>query len=69
MTIIIYDFGANNGDDIPYYLMKADIVVAVEANPALCRSIETRFNNAIRSRQLFVENCVLTAGTETDLTF
>jgi hypothetical protein len=30
---IIYDLGANNGDDIPYYLLKADTVVAVEANP------------------------------------
>jgi predicted O-methyltransferase YrrM len=33
---IIYDFGSNNGDDIPYYLLKSDLVIAVEANPALC---------------------------------
>jgi hypothetical protein len=33
---VIHDIGANNGDDIPYYLKKADIVVAVEADPVLC---------------------------------
>lgn len=56
---IIYDFGANNGDDIPYYLKKADLVVAVEANPSLCRQIEDRFSAEIHSGRLCVENCVL----------
>ncbi|UWZ84092.1 FkbM family methyltransferase [Occallatibacter riparius] len=58
---IIYDFGANNGDDIPYYLKKADVVVAVEANPSLCREIETRFSEEIRDGRLQVENCVVAA--------
>jgi len=57
---VIYDFGANNGDDLPYYLKKADRVVAVEANPVLCREIEARFASAICEGRLFVENCVLT---------
>jgi FkbM family methyltransferase len=57
---IIYDFGSNNGDDIPYYLKKADVVVAVEANPLLCREIESRFPSEIANGELFVENCVLT---------
>lgn len=56
---IIYDFGANNGDDIPYYLKKADVVVAVEANPSLCREIEERFSTEIQEGRLRVENCVL----------
>ncbi len=56
---IIYDFGANNGDDVPYYLKKADLVVAVEANPSLCRKIEERFSAAIREDRLRVENCVV----------
>jgi len=60
---VIYDFGANNGDDIPYYLKKADVVVAVEANPALCRQIEKRFPGEIREGRLAVENCVV-AGDE-----
>jgi FkbM family methyltransferase len=61
---IIYDFGANNGDDIPYYLKKADVVVAVEANPALCREIEERFPDEIRHGRLFVENCVVAGNDE-----
>lgn len=58
---VIYDFGANNGDDIPYYLKKADLVVAVEANPALCRQIEERFAAEMAAGRLRVENCVLVA--------
>lgn len=60
-TKIIYDFGANNGDDVPYYLKKADLVVAVEANPALCVKIQERFQSAIAEGRLRVENCVLVA--------
>lgn len=56
---IIYDFGANNGDDVPYYLKKADVVVAVEANPVLSRNIEERFSGEIQEGRLRVENCVL----------
>ena len=56
---VIYDFGANNGDDVPYYLKKADVVVAVEANPALCRQIEERFGSEIRAGRVQIENCVL----------
>ena len=67
---IIYDFGANNGDDLPYYLKKADLVVAVEANPALCGQIKERFSAEIAQDRLRVENCVLTAeGAETEVYF
>jgi FkbM family methyltransferase len=67
---IIYDFGANNGDDIPYYLKKADRVVAVEANPALCREIEAGFSGAIREGKLRVENCVVAAeGADSEVYF
>lgn len=59
MKKIIYDFGSNNGDDIPYYLMKSDLVVAVEANPILCDLIKSRFGDQISSGRLIVENCVL----------
>lgn len=59
---IIYDLGSNNGDDIPYYLMKADCVVAVEANPVLCDLIRGRFPEEINSGRLFIENCVLNVG-------
>lgn len=61
---IIYDLGSNNGDDIPYYLMKSDLVVAVEANPVLCCSIEDRFRKDIAEGALVVECCVLTSQSE-----
>jgi FkbM family methyltransferase len=67
---IIYDFGANNGENLPYYLKKADLVVAVEANPALCRKIEQRFAGEIAERRLRVENCVLAAeGADPEVYF
>lgn len=56
---IIYDFGSNNGDDIPYYLLRSDLVVAVEANPVLTSQIRKRFADEIASGKLVVENCVL----------
>jgi len=60
MAKIIYDFGSNNGDDLPYYLKKADLVVAVEANPILCEHISMRFIAEIAQKKLVVENFVLT---------
>jgi FkbM family methyltransferase len=59
MSKVIYDFGSNNGDDIPYYLKKASLVVAVEANPALAEHICARFKSAISLGQLVVLNCVI----------
>ncbi|NEP35151.1 MULTISPECIES: FkbM family methyltransferase [unclassified Moorena] len=61
---IIYDIGANNGDDVPYYLKKADIVIAVEANPILCEQMQKRFALEIQQQKLVIENCVLTAANE-----
>ncbi len=57
---IIYDLGANNGDDIPYYLLKAELVIAVEANPLLANNIKERFKLEIVQGKLIVENCVVT---------
>jgi FkbM family methyltransferase len=56
---VIYDFGANNGDDIPYYLKKGDLVVAVEANPKLSALICSRFEQELAQGRLVVINCVL----------
>lgn len=63
---VIYDFGSNNGDDIPYYLLKSDLVVAVEANPSLAGKIEARFAAEIEAGRLAVENCVLSDMPGTD---
>jgi len=40
---IIDDFGANKGDDLAYYLKRADLVVAVEADLDFCRIMHDRF--------------------------
>ena len=66
---IIYDFGSNNGDDIPYYLLKSDLVVAVEANPLLCEQISNRFASEIERGKLVIENCVITAEDSKQVSF
>lgn len=66
---LIFDVGSNNGDDIPYYLLKATQVVAVEANPALCEKIRLRFAEQIRDGRLIVENAALIASDEPEVDF
>lgn len=66
MKKIIYDVGANNGDDIPYYLMKGDRVVAIEANPVLCERIRLKFEPEIQAGRLVLESCVVTADVGLD---
>lgn len=56
---VIYDLGANNGDNVPYYLLKSDLVVAVEANPVLCDQMRRRFRPECDCGRLVVENKVL----------
>lgn len=63
---IIYDIGANNGDNIPYYLLKSDIVIAIEANPELIDCINSRFQDQIKAGRLIVYGCVLTVNKECD---
>lgn len=60
MKKIIYDLGANEGKSIPYYLLKADLVVAVEANPDLCSYLKNKFNKEILNNRLIVENSIVT---------
>lgn len=59
---VIYDLGANIGDNVAYYLIKAERVVAVEANPKLARIISERYATEILSGRLVVENAVLVNG-------
>jgi FkbM family methyltransferase len=61
---VIYDLGANNGSDIPYYLLRADKVVAVEANPALCKKIKQEFSKEISEKRLAVVASVITTAKE-----
>ena len=60
MKKIIYDLGSNNGDNIAYYLLKSDLVVAIEANPKLCELIKKKFKKDIDNGKLVVKNCIVT---------
>jgi FkbM family methyltransferase len=67
MKKIIYDLGSNNGDNIPYYLLKSDLVVAVEANPKLCEIIIKKFKKDIDNGNLIVENCIVTVLSDNEV--
>jgi len=41
---IIFDFGSNNGQNLSYFLEKAEIVVCVEANTILTERIKKNSN-------------------------
>jgi len=56
---IIFDFGANEGQNINYFLDRADYVVCVEANQKLCEKIKSDFKNSLSSGKLFVENSAI----------
>lgn len=49
---LVFDLGMNDGEDTAYYLRKGYRVVAVEANPALCRLAEATFTDALRQGRL-----------------
>lgn len=61
---IVYDFGAHNGSNIPYYLAIFDKVIAVEANPTLSNEIVNKFKNEIDSNRLVVLNNVISLKSE-----
>ena len=60
MKKIIYDLGANEGKSIPYYLLKSDLVIAVEANPQLCELLKKLYHKDILNNKLVVDNSVVT---------
>jgi len=66
MKKIIYDFGANIGDNLNYYLKKADLTVAVEANPSLIALMQDKFKDSIENGTLILLNYVLNTEDSTD---
>ena len=56
---IIFDIGANQGQNLNYFLEKADVVVAFEANSALVLNIREKFKEFIDKGKLAVENIAL----------
>lgn len=63
---VIYDFGANIGLNIPYYLLKGDVVVAVEANAVLVAGLRRRFATEVESGRLVVVNRAVTTAAAAD---
>jgi FkbM family methyltransferase len=56
---LIFDFGLHTGEDTAFYLKKGFRVVAVEAEPELCKSAAVRFAEAIDTAQLTLVNKAL----------
>lgn len=56
MAELIFDVGMHNGNDTAYYLASGYDVVAVEANPELCKAAEERFPAEIAAGRLIVHN-------------
>src|SRR4051794_15280174 len=52
---LIYDVGANNGDDTAYYLARGYRVLSVEANPLLAERLRQRFAREIEAGRVIVE--------------
>lgn len=65
--MIIYDFGANNGQNFNYYLSKGFKTIGIEANPLLCAEIEKKFSKEIASGQLKIINCCLSATSDDEI--
>lgn len=64
---IVYDFGANRGSNVSYYLRQGFNVVAVEANPVLVEHLERRF--ATDSRVRVVNACLVRDGSQQTVSF
>tara|TARA_Y100000992_G_scaffold71966_1_gene45201 strand:- start:5492 stop:6319 length:828 start_codon:yes stop_codon:yes gene_type:complete len=59
MKKIIYDLGAARGENLPYYLMKSELVIAIEASKESCNFIKKKFQTEITEKKLIVENCII----------
>lgn len=57
---MIFDLGAYDLDSTSKYLEQGHRVIAVEANPKLCRAIKEKFKSYARSRQLIIVNKAVT---------
>ena len=58
-TDLIFDIGMHRGEDTRFYLAKGFRVVAIEANPALCKEVSSLLAPEIRDRRLTVINAAI----------
>jgi FkbM family methyltransferase len=56
MADLVFDIGMHNGDDTAYYLARGYDVVAVDANPVLCKAAGERFRAEIATGRLTIRN-------------
>lgn len=56
---LVYDIGAHEGEDTEFYLKKGFSVVAVEANPELCRILRSRFGEHEKQGKLTILNAAI----------
>ena len=63
---IIFDIGANKGQNFNYFFEKADIVIAFEANTILVEKIRLDFKEFIDNKKLIIENIALTEDKNTE---
>jgi FkbM family methyltransferase len=64
---IVYDFGANRGSNIQYYLSRGFDVVAIEANPLLAERLVQSFSKDIRVK--VVSACIVPDSEMVDVPF
>ena len=62
MSGLIYDIGMHDGKDSEFYLLKGFRVVAVEADPELCRTAGERLHEFVASDQLTIINRAIASG-------
>lgn len=61
-TNLIFDIGCHRGEDSRFYLRKGFRVIAVEANPALCRELRDTFSSEITNGQFrLIESAIADA--------
>jgi FkbM family methyltransferase len=56
LTDLIYDMGMHHGEDSEFYLRKGFRVVAVEADPEICRSAAGKLRPFVEGGQLTIVN-------------
>jgi FkbM family methyltransferase len=59
---LIYDVGAHKGEDTDFYLKKGFAVVAIEAVPEFCGSLEQRFSKFVQEGQLRILNVAVSTS-------
>jgi len=67
---IIYDIGMHSGQDTEFYLKKGFKVIAVDANPEMCKKVKEKLGAFISSKQLKILNVgIVENPTDKELDF